>query len=117
MEEMLKKILDGQRQLFEEIAGLKDGQRQLVAENQEIRKDIAKLNDKLVVLDGKLDENIQFTKALMHSSEVSGAKLEGLTLTVAKVQGDVAGIREDIALVEKVTAKNWSDISGLKMAK
>lgn len=65
----------------------------------------------------KLDEHTQILKALEHSSEVHKAQMDKMELSVARLEGDVKSIKEDISTIECVTSKNWNDIAKLKAVK
>ena len=62
----------------------------------------------------RLDEHTQILRALEHSSEVHKAEMDKLNHTVANIEGEVKGIREDLRTIEMVTSKNWNDIVKLK---
>lgn len=70
--------------------------------------------DKLEI---KLDEHTQILRALEHSAEVNKAEHDKISNDIAKIQGDVAGIKKDLSQVEMVTANNWADIARLKAVK
>lgn len=80
MEELLKLLLDGQKQLFE-------GQKQLF-EGQ------TRIENRLDILEGKLNENIDITKALRHNNEEINAQLHGLGHNVNALAGKVNKLEE-----------------------
>ena len=80
----------------------------------EILKDMQKDIKELKV---QVTENTQILKALEHSSEVNKAEHDKIINDVAKVQGDVTGIKKDLSRVEVATANNWVDIATLKAVK
>ncbi|SKA80163.1 hypothetical protein SAMN05443428_103169 [Caloramator quimbayensis] len=61
-----------------------------------------------------LNEHTQILRALEHSSEVHKAEIDNLNITVARIEGEVKGIRDDLTALEVITSKNWNDISKLK---
>ncbi|BCZ47567.1 hypothetical protein psyc5s11_36340 [Clostridium gelidum] len=67
----------------------------------EILKDMQKDIKELKV---QVTENTQILKALEHSSEVNKAEHDKIINDVAKVQGDVTGIKKDLSRVEVATA-------------
>lgn len=71
----------------------------------------------LKVMNSKLDEHTQILKALEHSSEAHRAEIDKLNHTVARIEGEVKGIRQDLTAVEMITSKNWNDILQLKIVK
>ncbi|MBU3102333.1 MULTISPECIES: hypothetical protein [Clostridium] len=73
--------------------------------------------DLLKIMNNKLDEHTQILRALEHASEIHKAEIDKINHTVARVEGEVKGIREDITAVEMITSKNWNDISKLKAVK
>lgn len=76
-----------------------------------------KLDDQVKTINDKLDEHTLILRALEHSSEVHKAEMDNLSHAVARVEGEVKGIREDLNAVEMITSKNWNDISKLKAVK
>lgn len=64
-----------------------------------------------------LNEHTQILRALEHSAEVNKAEHDKLSNDIAKIQGDVTGIKKDLSQVEMVTANNWADIAKLKAVK
>lgn len=71
----------------------------------------------LKVINNKLDEHTQILRALEHSSEIHKSEIDKINYMVARVEGEVKGIREDLNAVEMITSKNWNDISKLKAVK
>mgnify|MGYP001573198394 FL=1 len=73
--------------------------------------------DLLKIMNNKLDEHTQILRTLEHVSEIHKTEIDKINHTVARVEGEVKGIREDITAVEIITSKNWNDISKLKAVK
>ena len=73
--------------------------------------------DLLKIINNKIDEHTQILRALEHASEIHKAEIDKVNYTVARVEGEVKGIREDLTAVEMITSKNWNDISKLKAVK
>ncbi|MBV1819364.1 hypothetical protein [Clostridium cochlearium] len=71
----------------------------------------------LKIINNKLDEHTQILRAVEHSSETNKSEIDKLNNTIARVEGQVKGIREDLTVVEMITSKNWNDISKLKAVK
>ena len=71
----------------------------------------------LKTINNKLDEHTQILRSLEHVSEIHKAEIDKVNYTVARVEGEVRGIREDLTAVELITSKNWNDISKLKAVK
>jgi hypothetical protein len=71
----------------------------------------------LKVINNKLDEHTQILRSLEHASEIHKAEIDKVNYVVARVEGEVKGIREDLTAVEMITSKNWNDISKLKAVK
>ena len=76
-----------------------------------------RLETKVNSLETKLDEHTLILRALEHSAQVNKAEHDKMSNDIAKIQGDVAGIRKDLSQVELVTANNWADIVKLKAVK
>ena len=93
VKKMEKEILE----LLKSINNKLDNQKQILDENSQI-----------------LAENSQILRALEHSSEVHKAEIDKVNYAIARVEGEVKGVREDLTAVEMITSKNWSDISKLK---
>lgn len=64
-----------------------------------------------------LNEHGQILRALEHASEVHSSELDRINHSVARLEGEVKGIREDLNAVEFMTSKNWNDIAKLKAVK
>jgi len=75
------------------------------------------LETKVNSLETKLDEHTLILRALEHSAQENKAEHDKMSNDIAKIQGDVAGIRKDLSQVELVTANNWADIIKLKAVK
>lgn len=75
------------------------------------------MNAKLDEHTSKLDEHTQILRALEHASLVHKADIDKLNHSVARLEGEVKGIRQDLTAVEMITSKNWNDISQLKAIK
>ena len=75
---------------------------------------VDKLETKVDKLETKLDDHTLILRALEHSAQVNKADHDKMSNDIAKIQGDVAGIRKDLSQVELVTANNWADIVKLK---
>ncbi|WP_411682654.1 hypothetical protein [Clostridium thailandense] len=73
--------------------------------------------DLLKTINNKLDEHTQILRSLEHASEFHKAEIDKVNYTVARIEGEVKGIREDLTAVEMITSKNWNDISKLKAIK
>ncbi len=71
----------------------------------------------LKTINNKLDEHTQILRALEHVSEIHKADIDKVNHAIARVEGEVKGIREDLTAVEMITSKNWNDISKLKAVK
>jgi predicted nucleic acid-binding Zn-ribbon protein len=71
----------------------------------------------LKTISSKLDEHTQILRALEHSSEAQKSEIDRLNHGIARVEGEVKGIREDLTAVELMTSKNWNDIAKLKSVK
>lgn len=72
------------------------------------------IESKVNNLETKIDEHTLILRALEHSAQVNKAEHDKMSNDIAKIQGDVAGIRKDLSQVELVTANNWADIVRLK---
>ena len=75
------------------------------------------IDNRLEAIESQQSENIQLIKALIHASEVHKADKDNLTHAVARVEGEVKELRNDLSTIEAVTAKNWKDIVNLKAAR
>ncbi len=78
---------------------------------------LKRLESKVDSLETKIDEHTQILRALEHSAQVNKAEHDKMSNDIAKIQGDVTGIRKDLSQVELVTANNWADIVRLKSIK
>jgi len=83
----------------------------------EILELLKKIDNKLDNHKQILDEHTQILRALEHKSEVHKAEIDKANYAIARVEGEVKGIREDLTTVEMITSKNWNDILKLKAVK
>lgn len=58
---------------------------------------IVNLDEKFDRLETKVDEHTQILRALEHSAEVNKAEHDKMANDIAKIQGDVTGIRKDLS--------------------
>ena len=89
------------------------------------------VNEKFSIIDSKLNnmetdvkyikeqqqEQGQILKALEHAAQVNKAEHDNMQHDIAEIKGEIKTIREDLTTVEKVTIKNWNDITNLKAVK
>lgn len=75
------------------------------------------LKEELEPIKIQLAENTQILKALEHSAQVNKAEHDKMSNDVAKIQGDIVSIKNDLAFVEEATAKNWADIASFKIVR
>lgn len=73
-----------------------------------------KMESRLDRIEVTLGEHGEILKALIHNSEVNKDEHDKMSNDIAHIMGDVEAIKTDFAIVEKVTIKNWNDISALK---
>lgn len=67
--------------------------------------------------ESQLKENTKILQALMHSAEVNKAEHDKMMVGIARIEGDVSGIKKDLSTMEVVTANNYADIARLKAVK
>lgn len=85
--------------------------------DKEILEILKRIENKIGEHTQILNEHTQILRALEHSAEVNKAEHDKLSNDIAKIQGDVTGIKKDLSQVEMVTANNWADIAKLKAVK
>jgi len=115
--EILKRLEKGQKNLENGLRKLEDGQKKLEDGQSKLEDGQRNLEDGQKRLEIRVDENTQILRALEHSAEVNKSEHDKMANDIAKIQGDVAGIRKDLSQVELVTANNWADIVKLKAVK
>ena len=129
--EMLQQILGKLTSMETDIKDLKQGQANLETEVKEIKAEVKEIKQSQINLETKVDrgliqqkENTDFIKAIKHATEENNAKLEGITLTVARLEGrtskieaDTSAIAKKLNTLETVTIDNWGEISRLKAVK
>lgn len=64
------------------------------------------IDSKVNSIEIKLDEHTLILRALEHSAEVNKAEHDKMSNDIAKIQGDITGIKKDLSQVEIVTANN-----------
>ena len=85
--------------------------------DKEIMDILNSINNKIDQQNAILNEHGQILRALEHASEVHSSELDRINHSVARLEGEVKGIREDLNAVEFMTSKNWNDIAKLKAVK
>jgi len=60
---------------------------------------LGRLETKVDKLEAKLDEHTLILRALEHSAEINKAEHDKMSNDIAKIQGDVTGIRKDLSQV------------------
>jgi chromosome segregation ATPase len=60
-----------------------------------------KLDKKLEPIKSQVDENTRILKALVHSSEVSKAKMDKMSIDISHIQGDIEYIEKNISNVDE----------------
>lgn len=98
-------------QLLKEINGKLDEHTKILNEHTRILDEHTKI---LNEHSQRLDEHSQLLRSLEHASEVHKAEIDKIENGVARVEGEVKGIREDLSALELITSKNWNDIAKLK---
>ena len=82
-----------------------------------IETKVDNLEIKVDNLEAKADEHTLILRALEHSTQANKAEHDKMFNDIAKIQGDVIGIKKGLSQVELVTANNWADIVNLKAVK
>jgi chromosome segregation ATPase len=73
-----------------------------------------KLDEKLEPIKSQQWEDHEIIKALMHASEVDGAKIDSLTWSVAHVEGGLTGVDEKVTGIEGRLTNIEGDVKGIK---
>jgi chromosome segregation ATPase len=80
-----------------------------------------KLDEKLEPIKSQVNENTQILKALVHSSEVSKAKMDKMSNDISHIQGDIEhikknidGINDNIDVLKSISGHHEVDIGVLK---
>ena len=99
---ILQQILSKLTSMESDIKDLKQGQTKLEQGQRETNQRLDKLEVKVDNLENKVDrgliqqkENTDIIKAVRYATEESNAKLGGMTLTVARLEGSVSKIESD----------------------
>ena len=122
--EILQQILGKLTSMESDIKDLKTEVKEIKQKIDILEQGQIKLEERQTSLENKLDrviiqqkENTDFIQAIKYSTEENNAKLEGLALTFAKVEGDTNAISKKLNTIETVTADNWGEINRLKAVK
>ena len=78
---------------------------------------LGNIENDVSVLKLNREEDSRILGALEHKAEVHKAELDKLNINVAKLSGEVKGVRRDINIVQIDVAKNSLDIALLKQEK
>lgn len=81
------------------------------------REILLKLLEKSEAMEKQLEENTLILRALREHSEVNKAEHDAMKIDMAHMMGDIVGLKESMAQVERATAYNWGQIADLKIAK
>ena len=119
----VKEIKLSQSNLETEVKEIKLSQSNLENKVKEIKLSQSNLENKVDRGLIQQKENTDIIKAVRYATEENNAKLEGMSLTVAKLEGKTSKIETDttfiakkIYAVEAVTMDNWGEISRLRAA-
>lgn len=72
------------------------------------------MQGRLEKIESAQEEHGQILRAIDERTQVHSAEIANLQHEVAEVKGDIKRVQKDIAMVEEVTANNWSDIARMK---
>ena len=115
MEELLKELIEGQKQLFATVDQLVEGQKQLFEGQKQLFARVDQLAegqkqilDRLDNLEGQVRENTDFIKALLHRTDELDAKFDGLLhATLTKDAISHLATKEDVVAIDlKLEALN-----------
>lgn len=107
---MDKEILAFFREFKNELIGKVDGLNskfnELSGNFNELSGKFDELNSKFDNLELQVKENTQILKALEHSAQTNKAEHDRMINNIAHIKGDIESIKEDLSIVEEVTANN-----------
>ncbi|QIB27044.1 hypothetical protein [Caloranaerobacter azorensis] len=83
----------------------------------ELNGNFNELNSRFNSLELQVKENTQILKALERSTQINRAEHDRIINDIAHIKGDIEAIKEDLSIVEEVTANNWANIVKLKRAR
>lgn len=74
------------------------------SQNQSIENKMKSMENKMQSMEStvqtmniRMEENIQITKAILHRQEEADAKIEGLSLDLAKLHGEVTSVKSSVS--------------------
>ncbi|WP_427339978.1 hypothetical protein [Caloranaerobacter sp. DY30410] len=111
---MDKEILDFLKEFKNELNNKFD---ELNGNFNELNSKFDELNSRFDSLELQVKENTQILKALEHSTQINRAEHDRIINDIAHIKGDIEAIKEDLSIVEEVTANNWANIAKLKRAR
>jgi len=94
------------KEILEILKRLDEGQQRLEKGQKEFDTHLKTVDENLKRLETKIDEHTLTLRALEHSAQVNKAEHDKISNDIAKIQGNVAGIKKDLSQVEMVTANN-----------
>ncbi|WP_242844240.1 hypothetical protein, partial [Caloranaerobacter azorensis] len=96
---------------------LKEFKNELNNKFDELNGNFNELNSRFDSLELQVKENTQILKDLEHSTQINKAEHDRMINDIAHIKGDIEAIKEDLSIVEEVTANNWANIAKLKRAR
>ncbi len=77
---------------------------------QEVKQDVHLITE-------QQKKHRELLKSLIYASEEHKAQIDNLGYTIAKLEGEVNGLKVDLNAIEIITSKNWNEICQLKVAR
>ena len=122
--EILQQILNELKGISQKVSNLETEVTDIKSEVKDLKPEIKDIKQDQTNLENKVGrgliqqkENADFIKAIKHAAEENNTKLEGVSLTLAKIEGNTTAIAKKLNTLETVTADNWGEINRLKAVK
>jgi predicted nucleic acid-binding Zn-ribbon protein len=114
LDEKLEPIKQDVSGLKQDMTGVKQDVSGLKQDMTGVKQDVSGLKQDMTGVKSQQWEDHEIIKALMHASEVDGAKLDALKWDVAHVEGRMAGIEEKVGCIDGRLTNIESDVKEIK---
>ncbi len=114
---LLEKVLVAVQETSKDVRELKQEMQVAKEDMQTVKDEMQVVKEDLHLVSEQQKEHGGLLRSLIYASEVHQAQIDNLGYTIAKIEGEVNGIKGDINAIAIITSKNWNEICQLKEAR
>lgn len=101
-----------------DITNMKSDIKLLRHDVDQLKIDTKRLRQDVDIMKPQLQENTEITKAIHHRQEETDARLESLSMDVAKAYGEISAVKESVNVIEKnMATKEDLEFYDMKISK